>query len=76
MPEKVTIPDIPLQITPRQIDVWRDALKVDKSTASAWIGKSPAFWSQFLAGEKDLKLQQLNELLRMFSARAEALRTS
>jgi hypothetical protein len=70
------IPDFPTEISPQQIDAWRDALGIDKQETSAWIGKAPSWWSKFLAGEKDIKLKQLNSLLRLFAIRAEALRHS
>lgn len=71
---KEPIPTIPPEITSEQIDAWRNTLGIEKQEAAAYIGKAPNFWTHFLEGEKDLKLEQLNALLRMFSIRAEALR--
>ena len=66
--------DIPSEITSERIIAWCDALDIHRSEAAAWIGKAPNFWSRLAAGEVDLKLKQLNSLLRLFSIRSEALR--
>jgi predicted transcriptional regulator len=68
--------DIPSEITPERIIAWCDALDINRSDAAAMIGKAPNFWGRLTAGEVDLKLNQLNTLLRMFRFRAEALRQS
>jgi hypothetical protein len=65
--------NIPTPITPEQIEAWRDALDIDKGEACATIGKAPAFWSKFLSGEREIKLSELNILLKNFKIRAASL---